>query len=189
MTFRSKQRRRTTAAHDVFEKYYERPAKECTWEERTLRLRRVQHALMYMVEFSIRYGAFDWDVAGKIYSPSNPTPGANLKRLMKSRTVSAAHDELMRARMKELGLDLNFVGGILKDALEIAREKADPNAMVRVAQEINKMSGNYAAQVSVTENNNGEQSLPGEIMAEYERLKAEDKQTLSLPESTNEHQY
>jgi hypothetical protein len=186
---KTKRIRHTTPSHEVFEKFYEKKTKDQEWDERKLRQRRLQHALMYMVEWKVRYGYFDWDVAGAIFEPSNPTPGGLMKRTMKSRTISQTHDELLVARMNELGLTTDYVADVLREALETARAKQDAATMVRIAAEINKMKGNYIQRPtsSVEESITQTSPLPGEILADYHKLTAK-QEAINLPFETQEEQ-
>lgn len=189
MTFPSKPKRKNVSHHPVFEKFYDKPHYECEWAEKKLRLRRFQHALLYMVESYLRHGYFDWDEAGRIAEPSNPTPGLMMKRVFKSRTISGAHDELLTAKMQELGLTDEFVAQALKTAFLTAQEKGDAATMVRIAAEINKMKGNYIQrQAQITETETATHNpLPSAIMAEYHQIRGHEE-PLQLPQNTTEEE-
>lgn len=142
-----------------------------------------------MVENYIRHGFFDWDEAGRIFEPSNPTPGLMMKRVMKNRTIQGAHDELLIARMQELGLTDEFVAEALKTAFSTAVAKQDPATMVRVAAEINKMKGNYVQRTaSITETETQESTLPSAIMTEFYAIQGKTPDPLQLPQNTTEEE-
>ncbi len=177
--------KKSSPQHQVFERFYQKPWIECDWAERKLRTKRLQHAILYMVESYIQHKYVDWDKAGEIFEPSNPTPGLAMKRTFKNKKIAGAHDALLLARLQELGLTDEFAAAAIKKAVEIAEEKRDAANLIKAAAEVNRMRGAYVQRAVMETEETSDSPLPTSIMAEYYNLE-EQKPPVQLPEHTTQ---
>jgi len=80
-------------------------------------------------------------------------PGVEAPRLVKDSVVKAELERIAEQNQKEMAMTREKVQQIVIDGIEMARIMADPMAMIRGAQELNKMCGFYAPEVKKLELN------------------------------------
>ena len=76
---------------------------------------------------------------------SNPT--AEAKRLRTKPHIAMRLADIEQQHQREMDISRHDVQRLVLEATEMARIQADPMAMLRAAQELNKMCGFYAAEV------------------------------------------
>jgi len=74
-------------------------------------------------------------------------PGVEAPRLVKDSVVRAELERIAEQNRKEMAMTREKVQQIVIDGIEMGRTMADPMAMIRGAQELNKMCGFYAPEI------------------------------------------
>lgn len=117
---------------------YTRPK---TWIEHEMNTKRLKKFVTaYAMQWLTRK-EIDYRELGMIYRKDQKIPEATAKRLIKQKEViKMVEDELVKL-MAGKGIDKEWVINIMKDAVDMAREKKEPDIMLKAAKDFRAMLG------------------------------------------------
>ena len=98
-------------------------------------------AKAYAIQFVS--GNLDYKALGKIFDKNDGDPTAKAKSLLKKEYVKEMIDDELKKILAEKGIDEGSVLDMIKDAHEVANNKADPANMMRAAEVLVKILGLY----------------------------------------------
>ena len=105
-----------------------------SWEERESGTTRTKNAVNLYVQM-MQTGKIDWYELGKVYRPDQAHPDATVKRLFKTERIKGMVDTKIQEYLDDRDLNQGDVLDIIAQAIDIARNNADPSNMLRGAEQ------------------------------------------------------
>ncbi len=111
-----------------------------TWGESLLKKRRIKK-LCSIIAFSLSKGSLDYEVLGKMIDKNAQNYVATAKRFLKQKEVMAEVEKSLKEKLSKLGINEEFVINVIKEAVEISRNKKDAKNLLASAKQLREMLG------------------------------------------------
>jgi hypothetical protein len=149
------------------------------WVEDALRRSRVKQAIRIAANMIVRkrrpLSERDYEFIGRMFRPDKRIPQANAIILFKQPRVKRALAMEIAKLVTDMGVDPNNVIEMYLDALAMARDKEQPNAMIAVADRFSSLLGMDKPETKATDDDGG-YMLEGDWKEVTEELEAHDEQ-------------
>lgn len=110
------------------------------WTEKEARKTRTKQTVAAYVTMRLN-GTMDWQTLGNIYRPDQQIPEATVRRLFRIKEVKQMVEKRLEEALSKHGVDNDFVVGIYKEAIELARKGNQVGNMIKAASELAELLG------------------------------------------------
>lgn len=110
-----------------------------TWDEKEARTSRVDRMAEVMVQMMLSDQPIDWHKLGLAYRTDEKIPEATVKRLVKNKHIRKVIKEKLREELQDQDVNEADVISKFEEAYRVAKDKGQPNAMIRVAENYREM--------------------------------------------------
>ena len=106
-----------------------------SWEDRESRKTRTKNAVNLYVQMMMQTGKIDWHKLGDVYRKDQAHPDLTAKRLFKTETIKRMVDKKIQDYLDDRDMNQGDVLDIISEAIELAKNNADPSNMLRGAEQ------------------------------------------------------
>lgn len=119
----------------------------------------------------------DYTKLGLIYRKDQRIPAASVRRILKQETIKQMVSQEMEAKLKEAGIDVNYVFDLYKKAVMVAEEEGDAASIVKVAQDLAEILDVKPKKATITRVLTGQvtKEIEGDIERESKLLEAREE--------------
>lgn len=115
-------------------------SKPQTWDEKEARRNRTKRTAKVYAH-QLLAGKVDLGMLGKLHNPNSKKPAYHMKQLLKTEGVRKLVSQEIDLLLRDMGITKQFAIEILMEAVEAARESGRPGDLLKVAQELQTVTG------------------------------------------------
>ncbi len=115
-------------------------SKAQTWDSKEARKTRTKRTAKIYAH-QLLAGKVDLNMLGKMHNPSSKQPAYHMKQLLKREAVRKLVDREIDLILQDAGITKQFAVEVLLEAVEAARESKRPADLLKVAQELQVVTG------------------------------------------------